>query len=230
MVIIPISRLLKKDPNEIGVLPDGANYLLKNVNNENEKTQLIGFSLLQSLKTSSFWLFLSIWLFDGFSYLLMLTHIVPHITDIGFSAGKAATILSLMGGISIPGRIIMGRISDSIGRKATVIICSLLMAAATVWLIWVNDLWMLYLFAAIFGFAQGGFVPSIAALVSDIFGLRNIGKTLGILDIGFGLGSAIGPAIGGFIFDISNSYSLAFLLGAIAMLLVAISTTLIKKN
>ncbi|GAH27085.1 unnamed protein product [marine sediment metagenome] len=173
---------------------------------------------------------MSIWLFDGFNVFLVFTHLVPHATDIGFSAGEAATILSLMGGISIVGRVIMGRVSDSIGRKTTVIICSLLTAGATVWLIWAQDLWMLYLFALVFGFAEGGLVPSITALVSDIFGLRNIGKILGVQDIGFGIGAAIGPAIGGLIFDIRKDYSLAFLLGAGAILIATLFVALIRRE
>jgi MFS family permease len=230
VIVIPLSKLLKKDPHEIGALPDGANSLSTDINNENINTELTSFSLLQTLKTKSFWLFLSIWFFAGFNLLLILTHIVPHATDIGHSAGEAATILSLMSGASILGRIIMGRVSDNIGRKTTIIICSLLRAGAPIWLIWAQDLWMLYLFAMVYGFAQGGLVPPVSALVGDIFGLRNIGKILGMQDIGYGIGAAIGPAIGGFIFDIRGSYSLAFLFGAVAMLLGTVSIALIKKR
>ncbi len=230
LIVIPVSRLLKKEPHEIGTVPDGLNSPAKDINNEIESTQPIDFSLLQVLKTRNFLLLISIWLFYGSSLLLILTHVVPHATDIGFSAGEAATILSLVGGTSIAGRVIMGRVSDSIGRKTTAIICSLLLAGALVWLIWAEDLWMLYLFALVYGFAQGGFVPPITAIVSDIYGLRNIGKILGVQEIGYGIGAAIGPAIGGFIFDIKNSYSLAFLLGAGAVLIVTLSVALIRRE
>jgi MFS family permease len=171
-----------------------------------------------------------IWLFSGFTVLLIVTHIVPHIIDIGFSAGEAATVLSLRGGALILGRVIMGRVSDSIGRKATVIICSLLQAGAIISLIWIQDLWMFYIFAIVFGFSGGGFVTSVAALVSDIYGLRSIGKIFGILEIGLGIGAAIGPAMGGLIFDIRGSYSLAFLLGTGSMLVVSFLVTLIKRE
>ena len=230
LIIIPLSRLLKKDPHEIGTVPYGVNSTAKDISNEIESTQPIDFSLLQVLKTRNFWLFVSIWLFYGSSLLIVLTHIVPHATDIGFSAGKAATILSLIGEISIAGRVIMGRVSDSIGRKTTAIICSLLLAGAMIWLIWAEDLWVLYLFALVYGFAQGGFVPPISALVGDIYGLRNIGKILGVQEIGWGVGAAIGPAIAGLIFDIKGSYSLAFLFGSIAMLIVTLSVALIRRE
>jgi len=65
------------------------------------------------------------------------------------------------------------------------------------WLIWAQELWMFYLFALAYGFAYGGIVPSIGALAGDAFGLRQIGAIMGVLDVGFGVGAAIGPAMGG---------------------------------
>jgi MFS family permease len=170
------------------------------------------------------------WLFFGFDLLLVLTHIVPHATDLGFSAGEAATVLSLMGGMSIVGKVLMGKVSDSISRKTAAIACSLLQGGATIWLIWSQDLWMFYLFAAAFGFAYGGIVPVVAALTSDIFGLRNIGTIIGVLNVGWGLGAAIGPAIGGFIFDVRDSYFIAFLLGGTAMLIAAMLISLVRAE
>ena len=234
LVMIPLSRLLKKDPAEIGALPDG----IKSVSSEGgaekpgreDSAQLGGFSLRQASKTGSFWLLGAIWLLYSFCYLLVLTHIVPHATDIGIPAMEAAFILSLIGGSNIAGRLLMGRVSDSMGRRATAVICALLVSGTMIWLIWSQDLWMLYLFGVMCGFLFGGFDPAVTALIGDIFGLRSIGIIMGILNVAFGVGAAIGPAVGGFVFDASESYSTAFLVGALAMLLAALLATLIKKE
>jgi len=234
LVIIPLSRLLKKDPAEIGVLPDGMNSTSNETGIEEERrednTELAGLSLLQASKTGSFWLLGAIWLLYSFCYLLVLTHIVPHATDIGIPAMEAAVILSLMGGSNIAGRLLMGRVSDSMGRKATAIICALLVVGAMVWLIRSQDLWMFYLFGIMCGFSFGGFDPAVTALIGDIFGLRSIGIIMGILNVAFGIGSAIGPAVGGFVFDAGKSYSTAFLAGALAMLITALLIVLIKQE
>jgi len=230
LIVIPLSRLLRKDPHEIGALPDGLNSHSKDIKNEKESIQPIDFSLLQVLKTRSSWLFILIWSFFSSNLLLVSTHLVPHATDIGFSAGEAAIVLSLMGGMSIVGRVLMGRVSDSIGRKTTAIICSLLQAGAMIWLIWSQDLWMLYLFAVVYGFAYSGFISPVYALVGDTFGLRNIGVIMGVLDIGWAVGGAIGPAIGGLIFDVRNSYSMAFLMGAAAMFILTLLVALIRRE
>ena len=235
LIVIPLSRLLRKDPHEIGALPDGAKSNLGEMDeqkpkNEEGSIQFTGLSLLQVARTRSFWLIGSIWLLGGSCGFLVITHIVPHATDIGFSAAEAAAILSLIGGGGILGRVLMGRVSDSIGRKTTAIICALLQAGAMIWLIWSQDLWMLYLFAVVFGFAYGGLPISITALIGDTFGLRNIGVILGVLEIGWGGGGAIGSAIGGLIFDITNSYSIAFFIWAAAMLIVILSVALIRRE
>ncbi len=230
LIVIPLSRLLRKTPYEIGTIPDGVNSPSKNIENEKEVTQPIDFSLLQVLKTRNSWLIISIWLFFSSNLMLVSTHLVPHAIDMGFSTGEAATIFSLMGGMSIAGRVLMGRVSDSFGRKTTAIICSLLQVGAMVWLIWSQDLWMLYLFASVYGFAYSGFISPIYALVGDIFGLRNIGVIMGVLDIGWAIGGAIGPIIGGLIFDVRDSYSVAFLMGAAAMLIVTLLVVLIRSE
>ena len=89
---------------------------------------------------------------------------------------------------------------------------------------------MLYLFALVYGFSMGGLLAPMTALVSKTFGLRNIGTIFGLLDIGLGIGAAIGPIIGGFIFDINGSYSVAFLIGAVAMIVTTLLIALIRRE
>ncbi len=230
LIVIPLSRLLKRDPYEIGALPDGVKSDSHDIGEKEDGIRLSGLSLPQVFRTRSFWLVILIWIFFASNIFLVTTHLVPHARDINFSPMEAATVLSLIGGISIVGRVLLGIASDRIGRKLTAIICTLLQAGAMVWLIWAQDLWMLYLFALVYGFAFGGMVPVMAALVSDTFGLGRIGVILGLLEISFGVGAAIGPAVGGLIFEARGSYSLAFLLGAVAMVIVTLLISLIRRE
>jgi MFS family permease len=95
------------------------------------------------------------------------------------------------------------------------------MAGAMLWLIQPLNLPMLYLFAAIFGLAYGGIGPPIVAQIGDIFGLRHLGVIMGVLSVAWGAGSATGSTLGGYTFDISDSYVPAFLAGMVAMLIAA---------
>jgi len=228
LVVIPISRLLKKSPYEIDALPDGVKVASKD--KKNNYPQSTGLSLREALGVRSFWVITFIYLFYSCNLSFIITHLVPHVTDVGFSAMEAATVLSLMGGTAIAGRVLMGIVSDRIGKKFTAILCVLLQSAAVLWLIWAKDFWMLQAFAIVFGFAYGGMSPSMAALISDTFGVGRIGTILGALEVGFGIGSAIGPAVGGYIFDVNGSYTMAFLSWAVALLTTALITVLVRRE
>jgi MFS family permease len=143
---------------------------------------------------------------------------------------EAATVLSLIGASFLVGRILVGRVSDSTGRKKTAIGCALIMALAMIWLIWSQDLWMLYIFGVVFGFANGGLDTSMAALVGDTFGTRSIGVIMGALQAGWGIGLIIGPAIGGLVFDVKDSYFLAFLVAMLAILVIALFVALTRRE
>lgn len=228
LVVIPISRLLKKSPYEIGALPDGVKVASKDI--KNNYPQSTGLSLREALGVRSFWVITLIYLLYSCNLSFIITHLVPHVTDVGFSAMEAATVLSLVGGAAIAGRVLMGIVSDRIGKKFVAILCALLQSAAVLWLIWAKDFWMLQAFAIVFGFAYGGMSPSMASLISDTFGLGRIGTIMGALEVGFGIGSAIGPAVGGYIFDVNGSYTMAFLSWAVAMLTTALITVLVRRE
>ncbi len=231
-IVISLSRLLRNDPSKVGALPDGDKLGTGGTEAENkeESPHHAGFSLLQAFRARSFWLIFTVWLFSAFSITLVMTHVVPYATDTGISAMKAATIISLIGGFNVLSSLLIGRVSDIVGRKIPAIICALLQAGAMVWLIWAHELWMFYLFAVVFGISWGGLNVSATTLTADIFGGRNLGTIIGAIGVAFSIGGATGPFIGGLIFDVSNSYSMAFMIGATAMLVAATLVALTRKE
>lgn len=231
VVVISLSMLLRKDPSEIGVLPDGVK--LSEGRTEptgNDESQLTGFSLLQAFRTKNLWLIFAVWLLFSLSIHLVLTHIIPHVTDIGISTLEASTILSIMGGSTLLSRVLTGRVSDIIGRKMLGIIWAVLQSGALLGLIWAQDLPMFYLFAIAFGLSWGGIGVISTALIVDMFGGRNLGIIMGAIDIGFQVGAAIGPVVGGFVFDVTGTYTVAFAIGAAAMLVTALLIALTRRE
>jgi len=231
LVIASLASLLKKDPGEIGALPDGLkSYTGETVTSGGNDAQPISFSVRQALGTRSFWLLWVIWLLWSMCLHFVLTHIVRHAIDLGISAAEASVVLGLIGFASIPARLVMGVVSDRVGRKVSAAICAFLQAGAMMWLLWSQDLWMLYLFAVFYGIGYGGFDPPTVALIGDTFGLRNMEMVMGALVYGWGMGAAIGPADGGFIYDVNKSYFVAFLAGALFMLAAALLVALIRRE
>jgi len=229
-IMIPCASLLKKPLSQGAPLPDG-----KRLDSTNPRTTAgqhlnkpKGFSMLQLVETRNFWLLLFIFFLWGLCIFVILVHIVPHAIDLGISSSQAASILSVIGVISILGRLLMGKASDSMGTKQATILCALIQAAAMLSLVWASNLWALYIFAALFGFSWGGSSPVLAALVADISGLRHIGVIMGMVFVGFSVGSATGPTLAGHLFDISGSYVLAFLGGMVVTFIVIVLTLLLR--
>lgn len=229
-IIIPLSRLLKKDPSEVGTLVDGRKY--DSIDNQSSEgnIQPVALSFRQVLSTRDFWFLTVTWLFFGHCLFLVFTHLVPHILDTGFSPGEAAGVVSLIGGAAIAGRVLGGIASDRIGRKLAAIISALLQAGAMLWVIWSHELWMFYVFALVYGFASNSLGCAMGALIGDVFGLSRIGTTFGALEVSFGIGAATGSIIGGLVFDISGSYFIAFLIAALSMFLAALLISLVKRK
>ena len=159
-----------------------------------------------------------------------MVHIDPHATDLGTSATVAANIIAVIGGVSIGGRIIMGSGSDRIGSKSSCIIAFIMMASALLWLQIAKEVWMLYLFAAIFGFAYGGLAAIFPPLVAELFGLSSLGVIMGIIAFAGSIGGAIGPVLAGKMFDLSGSYGLVFLVCAAISTIGFISTAILTPT
>ena len=238
LVIVSLSRLLKRDPYQVGALPYGMKASSSGASMADSKghTESVSHSFLKTFRevkvfrTRSFWCFLFTWLVHAFSLHLVLTHLVPHATDQGISDIDAAFVFALFGFVSIGSRLIMGPLSDRVGRKVTAIGSAVPHVLAMLGLIWAQELWMFYLFAVVYGLFYGGLDAPITALVGDTFGMKNIGAVLGTLGVTWGIGAAVGPWLAGRIFDTTGGYSLAFLLGAIAMAVAALLLSFVRRE
>jgi MFS family permease len=161
--------------------------------------------------------------------MMVSTHIVPHVIDIGFSAEQGATVISIIGIMGIAGNFLGGLTTDRMGAKRTVIISALGMAIVMAWLTKSNSLWQVYAFAVVYGLANGGIVPSSGVLYGQAFKTTHIGKIMGMVYFSWAIGAAIGPFIGGTLFDLNGDYVLAFWVAAIAMVIAAFMAILVKR-
>lgn len=178
----------------------------------------------EAMKTKIFWLIILIYFFTNLPIHMVMIHIVPYLTDLGISRAFAAGALGLIGGISISGRIGMGVLSEKIGWKWGLFLCCLICSLMLLWLIRVRAPWMLLVFTLTYGFFYGGKITTIPGLIGFFFGTRSLGEIIGIIHAVSLTGGIIGPVLGGYIYDQSGSYRLAFLIAALAFLTASILT------
>jgi MFS family permease len=233
-ILVPISQLMKRDPRDIGLLPDGIRMEAqadgRPLRSQQQPLSDEGLTLSEAWKVREFWYLILSWLLLSFSVHLILTHAVPHAMDLGISALNASLILSLVGAGSVLGRVIDGRLSDSVGRKPLAVISAALMVVTMIALIFMQDLWMFLVFGVIFGYAWGGLGSQVTLLIGDVFGVRSLGIIMGTITVGWSIGAAIGPAVGGWVFDSTNTYSAAFMLAAGGMAICTMLAVIIRPE
>jgi MFS family permease len=140
-------------------------------------------------------------------------HIVALCGDLGFAAARGAEMLSLMLGFGIVSRLTFGWISDKIGGLRTLLLGSTLQAIALALFLPAEGLVTLYVVSALFGLFQGGIVPSYAIIVREYFSPLVAGATVSIVLTATLFGMALGGWMSGALFDLTGSYTAAFVNG-----------------
>ena len=145
-----------------------------------------------------------------FSFQAINVHLMPHATDVGISDTSAAVAVGLMGAFSIPGRLVSGFISDTLGWRRTLALAVLGMALSIPWLLWLDAVWMLYVFVLSYGICHGIRVPAQIGILGQTFGLSSLGQLVGISTAIGQLVGATAPYVMGFIYDHTGGYSAGF--------------------
>lgn len=180
------------------------------------------------LRTGRFWCFAAAFFFTPVSNLMVTTHQVAHIVEAGIDPRWAATAFGVMGLLSAVGRAGFGALSDRVGRVPAALGSYAATALGTLALLLTgpgSPLWLLYAFIALFGVTFGARGPIVAALAADLYRGRTYGTVLGLITLGNRLGSAIGPWLGGVLYDLTGSYRTAFGVSIAAITVAAIALT-----
>ena len=140
-------------------------------------------------------------------------HIVAYCGDLGFGAARGAQMLSLMLACGVVSRLISGVISDRIGGLKTLLLGSVLQGIALLLFLPFDGLVSLYVISALFGLFQGGIVPAYAIIVRELFPPQGAATRVSMALMSTLLGMALGGWLSGKIFDLSGSYTAAFING-----------------
>ena len=221
VVLAPINLLLRKRPEDIGLLPDGdaapSASSAKPVSNiVDPDWAATDWTLQRALRTARFW-WLALGYFCGlYIWYAVQVHQTKYLLDIGFSPGVAVWALGAVSLLGIPGQILLGHLSDRIGREwiwAASCLGFAICFAALIALAHVPSLILIYVMV----FAQGalgyGVTSIMGAVVLEIFQGKHYGSIFGTIMLAALAGGAAGPWVTGFLHDLSGSYTIAFAVG-----------------
>ena len=175
------------------------------------------------LRTVQFWMFIIIGFVTATGFYFVLVHVVPYATDMGITATSAALILTVFNAGTVTAQILIWFLAKKIGSRFTIIIMLCLQALALFLLMEVGSFPMLIILVVVFGFGFGGSNTIRISMIPEVFGTRSGGEILGIISMAWAVGGVTGPILAGYIFDLSQSYSAAFLTAGILLAIGAAS-------
>ena len=173
-------------------------------------------SVNEAMTYPAFWLLAGTFFVCGYtSNGMVLTHLVPHAAEHGFSEMHAAQALGVMGAMNIVGTVLSGWICDRFGRKGPLAFYYGVRGLSLLFLLYIWNVPSLHIFAAVFGLNYISTVPPTTTLTANIFGRYSVGVLSGWIFFAHQVGSALGAAAGGWIFDFTGSYQWAFVSAAL---------------
>ena len=208
-VLTATAPLLRRDPESMGLHPDGDAIRPPAV-----RVGADGLRLGDAMRTRTFWLLAAVFAATWIPVFIPLVHLVPFARDLGHAPLVAATAVSVLGAGAVLGRLVMGTLSDRLGRRTTLGLGMTLQAAAFIAFTVAHDMVPLYAAAILFGFAYGTVSTQFPAIVGDFFGRAHAGSIVGSLFALAGCMAAWGPLLAGATFDATGSYRVAFLISA----------------
>ena len=140
-------------------------------------------------------------------------HLVAFFLLAGYSPLQATGAIGIAGFLNLIGRPITGVLSDTLGREISYTICMSL-AIASILLVLLyggeDNMWPLIVYIGLAGLSEGVSGLVVAAKATDIYPVNSLGTVMGLVEVGRGVGIAVGPVLGGLLFDLRGDYVLAF--------------------
>jgi sugar phosphate permease len=182
------------------------------------------------IKMRSIWYLGFVYFFYGLSYIIYMVFFAAYLVkEIGFTQEAAGGLWALVGGLSIFCGVIWGGISDRLGRSKGSALAYLVLGLSYIIFAVIKVKIGFYLSPILFGLTAWSIPTIMAAAAGDFVGPRLAPAGLGFITLFFGIGQALGPALGGYLADTTQSFTVPFLTAGAISLVGMISSLFLKK-
>jgi MFS family permease len=214
VTLATVARVMRRDPESMGLHPDGAPAPPSAV--------VPGVPLGIALRAPALWLLGLALTATWIPVFVPLVHLVSLARDLGHGPAAGAWLVSALGAGAVAGRLTMGPISDRLGRKPALVFGTAAQAVAFIAYAYVAGIEALVATTVAFGYSYGAVSTLFPAAVADLFGRSAAGAIVGFLFMSAGSMAAWGPVAAGAIYDAYGSYAPAFELSAACNLIAAV--------
>lgn len=175
-----------------------------------------------------FWIFGIALFFSAHAMLGVQQNLISYLTGAHVSAKEAALILAIALAAAAPGKLISGVLADRVNARAGMIFSVVCVAIGVLGLLnTAPQSGVVYVHAIVFGLGYGGIFNAAPTIIFEYFGTHQVGKALGLFYVFFGLGTASGGELAGYLFDETRRWSVPFTvdlaLACVGLLLLLVS-------
>ncbi|HLH21859.1 MAG TPA: MFS transporter [Chloroflexota bacterium] len=223
LLVVPAAMLLRRTPEEMGLLPDGAPSLPPATAAPTPPTRghELSWTLSEALRTPTLWLITAAGVVAAMANTAVGFHLVAYYTDVGLPATEAVTALSVYAFSGAIASGLWGWFTERLSERMMAVVVSLLSAGAIMYLLWVRDLLGAIAFAVLFGLTSRGGSTLTNIILAQYFGRRAYGTISGFVNPFTMVGLGLGPTIGALCFDLTGSYHVEFTFFAVASVVTA---------
>jgi MFS family permease len=229
VVLMPINLLVYKRPSDLGLHPDG-DCVIGNARVQRASNIVDGswaateWTTRRALRTGRFWWLALGYFCGGFVWYAVQVHQTKYLVEVGFSPTQAAWALGLVAGVAVPGQIVLGAISDRIGREIVwTIACSgfAICYAALLALAGIRSQSLFYLMILSQGMLGYALTAIMGPIAAEIFEGPHFGAIFGIISLPLIGGGAAGPLVAGVLHDTTGSYNSSFVISILLCIVSA---------
>ncbi len=222
--LLPVAFFMVRQPEDIGLLPDGASSkdeLEIAYKKRGGLESLYSWSLRESLRTKALWSLVVTQILSGLAISSVVLHEFSYVRDMGYSTAIAAGVLSTHAGLAMAIRPIWGVILERIPVRLVMSAVYLGTAVGIIILLNATTVTTVFLFAVVYGMTVAGLAVSQTIIFPNYFGRDHVGAIRGFtMPITMPAG-AVGPLIVSIMYDINGDYFIGFSILAVLLLISA---------
>ena len=223
LLLIPSLLLVRRSPESVGLLPDGAKRpLLPLSSAEASRSMEVSWQLNEAVHTRTFWLLLAAMSSPSIVSTALMFHHISLMGSRGVEAGMAAAVLSVIAPSVIVGSLMAGFLSDILPNRYILAASQVFLGLALVLALTVSHTWQAFLYGAVLGTGGGASMTTSAVIWANYFGRGHLGAIRGASQVGMVAFAAMGPLPFSLLLDIAGSYNSTFFL---ILILPVISAT-----
>jgi len=200
IIMVPLALLIRRPP----ALAQAASAASPGAAHEP------GLSVGQAMRSAPFLILVLTSFLSCATHSGPIFHTVSYAVTCGIPLMAAVSIYSMEGLAGMGGRLVFGLLGDRFGAARILVLALLAQAIVVLGYVYARQLGSFYTVAALFGFTYAGVMPLFAVIARENFPLRMMGTVIGSTTMASSLGMALGPVLGGLIYDSFSSYAWLF--------------------